>query len=698
MINELYELSKAMEKAEINAQKWHREYMPIPNINKEAPCLRIEILEGKVKKVSMVDAKIGAELRKFGGRETYPIMNLAPLYKITSQDIIKNLKRIRPEDLGAEKISEIKSWCKNNNWTEKFKKKYKNSMINTAERLLSIVPQYEPLKILIKETNYFLNPDNLHQELERVAFEMLDKREDVLLALIILFNTKEDDYSLSVAFDTTRLRNGEESISALSRKFVFELNDALLQADNTDVPGIKETEIDAFGAPFEPIEKPMPKVKLAGGFNVSLRTMFKGQKCQTRYGRIANATYPISPEFRMKLKTALEWVSSTEREEVTWIKIDKYEILFAYPLQLPNPEVSFVKAFKQTATNVLFLEQVKSFIKELVQTKEIGTDSYATQIQIFILRKIDDGRSKIVYTRLTDTHELEVCSENWTKGCINLPRILFCKSYIPYPLDVPGILNRFWKQNGELVTDKFNPVPQYHGLELLLEPDLAVDSDLHFLSEKVMKIGAFLGSKMATFELDKELQKRREYEKNKDDEENFSIEKIKEGVIKETKESKKIKDMLKMLPLLGLVLYRRGIRKDMYMEQLPYLYGQLLKVSDELHVMYCNVVRDGNLPAQLIGSSVYQAAAEAPIRTLALLGERMTPYITWGKIYCTKEHSENGKESWKVRWLLSLYEKTATKLQSVWEEKRQFNDAEKAQFFIGYLAAFSQKDANETRN
>ena len=134
------------------------------------------------------------------------------------------------------------------------------------------------------------------------------------------------------------------------------------------------------------------------------------------------------------------------------------------------------------------------------------------------------------------------------------------------------------------------------------------------------------------------------------------------------------------------------------MEQLPYLYGQLLKVSDELHVMYCNVVRDGNLPAQLIGSSVYQAAAEAPIRTLALLGERMTPYITWGKIYCTKEHSENGKESWKVRWLLSLYEKTATKLQSVWEEKRQFNDAEKAQFFIGYLAAFSQKDANETRN
>lgn len=35
MINELYELSKALERVGIDAQKCHREYKPIPNIKKE---------------------------------------------------------------------------------------------------------------------------------------------------------------------------------------------------------------------------------------------------------------------------------------------------------------------------------------------------------------------------------------------------------------------------------------------------------------------------------------------------------------------------------------------------------------------------------------------------------------------------------------------------------------------------------------
>lgn len=64
---------------------------------------------------------------------------------------------------------------------------------------------------------------------------------------------------------------------------------------------------DAFGIPFQAIEEPMPNVKLAGGFDVALRTMFKKQRCQTRYGKIENASYPISPQMRMGLQAALEW-------------------------------------------------------------------------------------------------------------------------------------------------------------------------------------------------------------------------------------------------------------------------------------------------------------------------------------------------------------------------------------------------------
>ena len=107
------------------------------------------------------------------------------------------------------------------------------------------------------------------------------------------------------------------------------------------------------------------------------------------------------------------------------------------------------------------------------------------------------------------------------------------------------------------------------------------------------------------------------------------------------------------------------------------------------------VVRNGDLPTQLAGSSLYQAAAEAPVRTLHLLGQRVNPYITWAKTYRAKGYSEKGQESWRAGWFLSLYEELATKLYAAWPPEARFNDEEKAQLFIGYLAAFPKKEQGD---
>lgn len=129
------------------------------------------------------------------------------------------------------------------------------------------------------------------------------------------------------------------------------------------------------------------------------------------------------------------------------------------------------------------------------------------------------------------------------------------------------------------------------------------------------------------------------------------------------------------------------------MEDFPYLYGQLLKISDELHALYCRVVRNGDLPPQLAGSSIYPSAVETPIRTLNVLAQRMNPYITWAKTYQYKNVTAEGSESWKAKWLISLYEKNMTKLYTVWNPETRFNDAEKAQLFIGFLAAFPKRES-----
>lgn len=665
MINELYMLSDEIDKAGAKVQIWHRKYKPIPNIRKTAPCIRIVISNGDVTELSYIGKELGSELRKFGSNQgTFPCMNLAPLYRITDDAVKKELSNICPEDLSLDKIKEIKTWCKEDNWEGAFKNKYKISMENTTAEMLDMVSDFEPLKILIEESRIFQAPNTLHKKLEDVAFGMLKRRENISLAFMVLFyqsNSEKEaakDYgTLSIAFDTPRLI--DRGIPAVSKKFVLKLNESLLSAELLKDNDKNSSVVDAFGIPFKQIEEPMPEVKLAGGFDVKLRTMFKEHKCQRRYGRIETASYPISPIMRGKLHAVLNWLGNAEHKNKTWIKINRDEIFFAYPAHLPDSTISYVNSFKPVnEVHIAFPEQAKQFIECLNKAKKPGTDSNADRIQLFIIRRIDKGRRRVVYTRQTDPHELEACSEAWNIGCTNLPDFSFGYHHIPFPLNAADILNSFWKQNGDPLTNEYKPVPVYHGMELLMEPDLPVTYDLHNLSQKAMTIGAFLGNKLACREL------------------HLSI-------------WKKIKDML---ALMGLVLYREGIRKDVYMENLPYLYGQLLKVSDELHALYCNVVRDGNLPTQLAGSGLYQAAAETPGRTLHLLGLRMNPYITWAKTYRTKEVYEKRKESWRAGWLISLYEDIATRLFKVWNQETRFNDEEKAQLFIGYLAAFPKKE------
>lgn len=665
MINELSKLAEAMEKSDVQAQSWHRKYKPIPNIRAKAPCVRILIADGKVVELSSVDEKVGSSLRKYGTNQgSYPCMNLAPLYRITDSEVKEKLSSLHPEDMDEKKIDEIRGWCTQNNWDSNFQGKYRISIENTPIELTSLVPEFEPIQILIRESNLFLDSGILHQELENSAIEMLRSRVNVSLALNILFfygdprKEAEKDYgSVSVALDTPKLIDMD--ISALSNKFTLAFNAALLSTDSMEPSELDTDNIDAFGFAFEPLEEPMPEVKLAGGFDVKLRTMFKEQHCQTRYRRIENASYPISPQMRKKLQAALGWLGSAERKNVTWTNTDKNEVLFAYPATLPEAEVSYTRMFKRPEKrDISFVEQAKKFITEIHQNKKAGTDSHAEQIQIFVLRKIDKGRTKVVYTRQTNPYELEKQSEAWTVGCMNLPAFAFGQPNVPFPLDAADILNRFWNQKGESITDKFKPVPKYHGMEVLMDSKYPVAADLHCLAEKATSIGAFLGNTLAEGNL---------YHPIWD----------------------KIKDML---ALMGLLLYRDRIGKDAYMESLPYLYGQLLKVSDELHALYCQVMRSGDLPPQLAGGGLYQAAVEAPVRTLNLLGQRMTPYISWAKTYRTKNASEKGKESWKAGWFISLYENIAAELFAAWNTQTRFNDEKKALLFLGYLASFPKKE------
>ena len=670
MINELYELSTSLNGAKIQAQRWHRKYGAIPTIRATAPCVRILVSTGNVVGLSLVDERYSTILRKYGSNQgSYPCMNLAPLYRVTDGSVKRVLNDIvsHPEILNAEMVEKLKEWCSEDNWCEKFLRKYEISMEKIPSELCLIAPEYTPLKVLISDSQYFTDPSFFHSKLESVIWKMLERREDVALALNMLFhrgkegNNANDDYgSVSIALESSSLI--EMGTPAISEKFVMELNRSLLSAASFSRSASEINIVDAFGVSFVPIEEPMPSVKLAGGFDVTIRTMFKDKRCQTVYGRIENASYPISPQVRMDLQAALGWISCPEQKNVTWINTDKNEIMFVYPSVLTESPVSYTSMFKRpTDQESLFEARAKKFIHELLQTRDAGSDTCANQLQIFIIRKVDKARTKVVYTRQTDPYELERCSEEWALGCANLPAFLFGSPKTLFPLDIADILNRFRRQDGKPVTDKFKPFPRCHGIELLMEPALSVVSDLHRAVGNAMNLGAFLGNLCARTDLYRSI-----WEEAKD-----------------------------TLALVGLLLYRKKIRKDDYMDNLPYLYGQLLKAADELHALYCNVVRKGEFPSQFAGSSLFQSAAEAPVRSLNVLSQRIMPYYTWAKSYRLKDVEEEGKESWRAGWLYSMCEKTSANLRDNWTMQTRFNDEEKAQLFIGYLAAFPKKERRE---
>ena len=69
------------------------------------------------------------------------------------------------------------------------------------------------------------------------------------------------------------------------------------------------------------------------------------------------------------------------------------------------------------------------------------------------------------------------------------------------------------------------------------------------------------------------------------------------------------------------------------MQEFPYLFGQLLSVSDALHEMYCIVVRDNDIPNTLgmeVGFMIM--GGEQPYKTLGVLGDRNE------SVYCMGEN------------------------------------------------------------
>lgn len=681
MINETNQLAHALKHAGIAAAPWHPRYGPISNIKANAPCIQIILDGSRVSKLVSVASEKGKNIRRFGDNQgSFPAMNLTPLYRITNAETKKAISALIESRGEGIDLETIKSWCVTDNWGAKFQKKYRQNFTARPAELLKLLGEangFEPINDLIHAAEAFQSPELLHQEMERVSFQMLRDRNGIVSALQILFympTQKDEDNGetgkLSVVLDSEELL--DEGWSTAGPKFAKGLNAALMRAEALGQGKTQYDRKDAFGLPYAPIEDTMPKVKLDAGFDVTLRTMFHGQPCQYRYGAIENGSYPISREKRTELSAALEWLSREERQDKTWVRLGKDEAMFVYPSKLPDGEISLTGSFQKPSNERpragLFEAKAQDFAEYLTKTKALDPERYPEWMQFFALRKLDKARTKVVYSYNTTPDDIVARSDQWQRAAVNLPRFHFGVPWVPFPLRVSAVINRVWKRDGSVIDDQHKDVPAYHGMELFFGvPQEVLREDLRILMRNASPLAPYAGKLLI-------------------------------GARRQNDQV--IHELQSVLALLGMLLYWMDHRKDDYMNEYPYLLGQMLKAADSLHELYCVNVRgdkDDQLP-QLIGGSFYAAAADFPNQTLAQLLKRMQPYLNWARSNKSKRlkaATDNGEPPAgpSAGYYLSVFSQLAGQLKPVLAPDVRFSDVEKAQLFIGYLASFPKKES-----
>lgn len=673
MLNELCTLADSLQAAGIYPKEWHPLLKQLPNASKNKPCIKILINENcEVVNLLIVAEDLVPQLKKWepNNGNSFPAFNIQPLYRIV-EDTQKKILREWKDSKKPIDTNLLKNWCtkENSNWDFKLLQKLEKCLFEIPKKLLvplECLDEDNSLKILISRLTVKSQINNFIQSYENLIWQKLKNNEFIKesLTMLIFEGTKDKDVSndrgtLSVIIDIS----DDINIPVASLKTIELLNDCLIS--NNVFSEEKSINFDAYGYILLGGEDKLPGVKLPMLSEAKLRAMNSESSCQFRYGTIDANSFPIGYDSRKRAKGALEWLSDTTRECETWGRTDGSELLFAYPAILPKIPIKLAACFgakKPEISEARFANAAKDVITAL---RGISNDLNNLELRVFSLKKMDKARTKVVFHRNYTAQRLIEAAKDWQDGADNVPEVTLCvwgeskgeiltlKTETPFPLQIANVLNRVWKIDG--TSECTTQIVQYsQGIELLLDkyPERFVPYLLSVSLKNNLGALLFLGSKINKNEV---------------------------IAIKGNDKQK-----LLMPAILGLLLHKLGIRKEIYMSNAPFLVGRMLKLADELHALYCKVVRDNNLPPQLIGNSLMTAALNSPSQALAQLALRLKPYYGWAQTYQGKE---NGG---LAGYFLNLYSNVSLELA---KEKLpvRFNDPERAQLLLGYLSANQKK-------
>lgn len=458
---------------------------------------------------------------------------------------------------------------------------------------------------------------------------------------------------------------------------------------------------DAYGSTVFGADDNFPDINLPALGQIKAFSLNKNKPHQMRYGMISSAAFPAGRISRQHACDAILHLTQDENADMTWGRlINPKELLIVYPIHPPRAKVSFAKMLGANVGKQLDESMSQKLFPVVAGDvfKLLGGDESVTladNLELFILRKMDNARTKVSYTDEISVDLLRQAKDEWIEGAANLPVLdvfgwsegksvpMRITPQMEFPLKIYQLLTATWKREGTFIgnTNEFSAAS---GLQLMLSR-LPAD-----------KLGRMMSALMTNAEA--------YFLKLCIDYKRYNVLKNRQELVVRFRNESKERPSTRMekayyLGLIGLLLLKQGKRKDQYMLNIPFQLGRFLRVADELHRLYCQVERKRQYPPELCGSSMLIAMAESPVMAMDQLLRRVAPYVKWAKsprekIDLVEADETKKRKTWSVKNCLREWEQIVETLGIPSEWPKRFSPTERAELFLGFLAAFPKSEGS----
>jgi hypothetical protein len=452
---------------------------------------------------------------------------------------------------------------------------------------------------------------------------------------------------------------------------------------------------------------PNPPLPLLGG--TYLLSMNRDIPCQTRYGRTSMEIFPITQNAAHAINNALLHVTHPERRGKTWSGVpngsdDKQDLLIAYLERDIETQISVVPLLGSEESEwpgeegdsgptlnpvSPFEERTKKLI-EALQLREQKQGIYDDYLRLFVLSKIDEGRRQVLFDARYSVERIYEAQERWLGGSANAPQIntlllqgrgkkpLRAKHHVPSPGAVATSFRQQWIKAGER-NQKVAGVNLGRVYALLLDDAGHAMREAAWLLERYLplKVGLILGAGRPAV-----------------NEKTGALYTYTAAGLSDPAR----RDLLIAVATFGILLHALGRNKEDYMNERDFLLGQFLQFADRLHILYCEGVRDGQVPPQLIGNAQISMAMQSPRRAFDVLARRMPVYLAYAKQAAHGKHLEELEaETKRAKWIERRIGEISQKLNELGLNESP-GSVGKAELLLGYLAVPPKTDANTDEN